>query len=302
MKAIIQSTYGGAETLQLVDIDKPEIKKNQVLVEIYTTNIASGDMRLNTLDVPNILKLIMRIIFGFKGPRKKIRGITASGKIVEVGEDVSKYKVGDRVNFINSMGAGCLAEYITLKEKSVMAVIPDNVSYTDAAPLSFGAMSAYHFINEKNIKQGDQVLIYGASGSVGSYAVQLATCFGAEVTAVCSEKNHEIMKTIGAKYTIDYHTTDFTQASKQYDVIFDAVVKLSKSKIKKVLKLNGKYLSIKLPTSEKKERLEFLNQLMGEGNIKTVIDKTYTLEQYKEAHEHVYTKRKVGNVVINIKE
>lgn len=302
MKAIIQNTYGGPDTLHLVEVEKPTVIEKELLIQIKATNIASGDMRVNTLDVPTLLKPLMRLIFGWKGPRNKVRGISASGVVVDTGSNVTNYTIGDSVYFINSMKAGCLAEYITLTEKSILAKKPDNISYKEAAPIAFGAMSAIHFINRQNIQVGQQVLIYGASGSVGSYALQLAKHYGAEVTAVSSKKNHEVLLTLGADHVIDYHTVDFRKANKKYDIIFDAVGKLTKKSCKEVLQKNGKYLSIKLPTKESVLRLERLNEIIEKGDLKTLIDKVYPLEQYKEAHTHVYGGHKVGNVVIQVSE
>tara|TARA_B000000441_G_C21651622_1_gene295623 strand:- start:340 stop:891 length:552 start_codon:yes stop_codon:yes gene_type:complete len=182
----------------------------------------------------------------------------------------------------------------------VMAKIPQNMSFNESAPLAFGAMSALHFINEKTIQKDDQVLIYGASGSVGSYAVQFAKYYGAIVTAVCSEKNHKIMQQIGADYVIDYHKTDFTKGNKKYDFVFDTVMKTAKKDVKKILFTNGKYKTTKSPSSEKIERLKKINQIIKEGKLITVIDKVYKLQNYKEAHEHVYSKHKIGNVIVEI--
>ena len=301
MKAIIQHKYGGVETLELANVEKPSFKDNELLIEVHSANIASGDMRINTLSVPKGLKTIMRLIFGWNGPKNKVRGISASGKVVEIGKEVTKFKIGDKVNFINSMGASCMAEYISLKESKIISKFDDKIPYSQAAPIAFGAMSAYHFINQNNIKENDEVLIYGASGSVGSYALQLAKYYGAKVTAVSSKKNHELLKELGADCLIDYKTTDFTETTKKYDLIFDAVIKLNKSKVKGNLKSKGRFLSTKVPTSEKIERVQYLNELLKEGHIKTVIDQEFQLEKYKEAHELVYSKHKVGNVVIKFK-
>jgi len=302
MKAVVQYKYGGPETLQLEEVSKPIMKDNEILIQVYAANIASGDMRINTLDVPSVLKPILRLVFGLKGPRKKVRGITGSGIVVETGSLVTKYKSGDRVNYINSMGAGCLAEFIVLKEKTVMAIVPDNVSFIDAAPIPFGAMSAYHFINEKTVKEGSNVLVYGASGSVGSAAVQLAKFYGATVTAVSSKKNHETMISLGADRVIDYKTEDFTNNTIRYDVIFDAVSKTTKKQCKNVLTESGIYMSVKSMTKELGTRIKLLNDLTSSGEISTLIDKKYGLEEYREAHSHVYSKHKVGNVVIEIKK
>jgi len=301
MKAIIQKEYGGVDKLTLEEVEKPLISKNQILVEVHTANISSGDMRVNTLDIPLPLIPIFKIIFGFKGPRNQIRGITGSGVVSEIGNNVKEYKVGEKIYFINSLKAGCLAEYVVLNNKSIIAKIPDNISFNESAPLAFGAMSALHFVNKSTIQKDDQVLIYGASGSVGSYALQLAKFYGAIVTAVCSEKNHKIMKQIGADYVIDYHKTDFTKGNKKYDYVFDAVMKTKKKDVKKVLSPNGKYKTTKSPTSEKIEKLKTINQIIEKGKLTTVIDKVYEFQHYKEAHEHVYLKHKTGNVLIEIK-
>jgi NADPH:quinone reductase-like Zn-dependent oxidoreductase len=300
MKAIVQSKYGNANELQIADVPKPIVKKDTILIKMKAVNVASGDMRINTLSVPGLLKPIMRLIFGWKGPRKKIRGISGAGLVVETGDDVANFKKGDKVYFINSMGAGALAEYIALKEKSMIAHLPKNMSFEEAAPLAFGAMSAIHFINEKNVQNNDKALIYGASGSVGTYALQLAKYFGAEVTAVCSKKNHQVVKSIGADHIIDYQTTDISLIKTKYDVVLDAVSKLKKKEVKHLLKKNSRYLSLKMPTAEKQSRLKTINRIVEEDKLKTVIDHTFSFEDYKEAHELAYSGHKTGNVVIKV--
>jgi len=300
MKAIIQKKYGGVDKLTLKEVEKPTISKNQMLIKVYAANVSSGDMRLNTLDVPLLLIPMVKLIFGFKGPRNQTRGISGSGVVSEIGSNIKEYKVGDKIYFINTIKAGCLAEYVVLNNKSIISKIPDNLSFNESAPLAFGAMSALHFINESTIQKGDQVLVYGASGSVGSYAIQLSKYYGATVTAVCSKKNHKIMQQIGADYVIDYHKTDFTKGNKKYDFVFDTVMKTNKKNVKKVLSLKGKYKTTKSATSEKVEKLKTINQIIKKGKLTTVIDKVYDFHHYKEAHEHVYSKHKIGNVLIKI--
>lgn len=300
MKAIIQEKYGGPELLSLVDISIPKYNDKEVLIKIKAVNVSSGDMRVNTLGVSIFLRGIMRLVFGFKGPRNKVRGITASGEIINAGLSVNKYKVGDEVYFINSMKASCLTEYIVLEEKSVMAKKPKNITFEEAAPLAFGAMTAYHFINEKTIKKDNKVLIYGASGSVGTYALQLAKYYGADVTAVSSVKNHEVLLELGANHVIDYRRYDFRTHQKQYDVIFDAVLKISKRSCKKVLKKNGKYLTVMMPSKESSDRLRELNKIIKNGKLKTVIDKVYRFEDFHQAHIHTYSGHKLGNVIIKV--
>lgn len=301
MRAVVQDTYGEVDTLHIVKVDTPKYGDNQILVKMYATNISSGDMKINTLNVPFILRVMMRLVFGFKGPRRKIRGIAGSGEVVGLGKHVSQYQKGDAIYFINSMKAGALAEYIVLNEKAVIAKKPESISYVQAAPIAFGALSAYHFINKKTVKPGSDVLIYGASGSLGTYALQLAKYFGGHVTCVSSEKNHSVLKDLGADFVIDYHKEDFRRQSKNYDLIFDAVMKINRRSCKHILKPNGKYLSVKSPTKESIERLYELNQIIDEGKLISYVEKVYELDAYKQAHTHVYDGHKVGNVVLKIK-
>jgi NADPH:quinone reductase-like Zn-dependent oxidoreductase len=300
MKAVIQNKYGGPEQLQLIDVPKPRYKSKEVLIQIKATNVSSGDMRVNTLSVSPILKPIMAVIFGFRGPRNQIRGISASGVIVEKGEHVTQYRIGDEVYFINSMKAGCLAQYIALPENTVMVKKPSILSFEEAAPIAFGALSAYHFINAKTISEGQQVLIYGASGSVGSYALQLAKYYGAIVTAVSSASHHNALLELGADHVIDYTTTNFRTLEKTYDIIFDAVMKCPKKECKHLLHEEGKYLSVMSPTKESVSRLMELNKIIESKSLQTLIDAVYPLNQFKEAHAHTYGGHKEGNVVIQI--
>lgn len=300
MKAIILKKYGGVDELDMVEVEKPNIKDHDILIKMVAANVASGDMRLHTQDAPFVIKIIMSLIFGFKKPRRQIRGISGSGVIESVGAKVSSYQKGDEIYFINSMKAGSFAEYIVLNEKSKMAIKPKNISHQEAAPLAFGAMSAYHFINHKTIKKDDKVLIYGASGSVGSYAAQLAIYYGAEVTAVASKKHHEKLKAVGIQQLIDYQEKDFRLEEHTYDVIFDAVMKINKKSCQKVLKKGGKYYSVKSPTKEDVVRLLAINEIILKGKLKTVIDQVYPFDAFREAHEKVYAKHKTGNVVLNI--
>jgi len=300
MKAVIQTKYGGPEVMQLVTRPIPDINTNEVLVKIRATNVASGDWRVNTLSIPFLLKPIFCLIFGFTGPRQDIRGITAAGEVIKAGAKVTLYKPGDRVYFINTFKAGCLAEYIALNESTVMTKIPQSMSYIDAAPLAFGALSAYHFINQNNVKTGMDVLIYGASGSVGSYSIQLAKYYGAKVTAVSSEQHHKALLELGADHVIDYIKQDFRTETKRYDLIFDAVGKITKKSCKAVLNSSGKYYTTWSATQEDTKRLESINTIIDEGNLKTLIDKVYPTSEFREAHARTYGGHKRGNVVIEI--
>jgi len=303
MKAVVQTKYGGPELMEMVRAPKPIINDNQLLIQIKATNVASGDWRINTLSIEPIwLKPIVRLMFGLTGPRQKIRGISASGIVVEAGKNVSTYKKGDRVYFINSMKAGCLAEYIALKSTAVMAKIPTKMGFEESAPLAFGAMSAYHFVNERTVQKDMKVLVYGASGSVGSYAVQLAKYYGAEVTAVASSKHHKALLNLGVDHLIDYKKRDFRTDSKQYDFILDAVGKISKRSCKPVLSKAGTYCNIWAMTKEDSNRLKIINEVIEDGGLETLIDEAYLFAEYKTAHSHTYDGHKSGNVVIRIQE
>ena len=302
MRAIIQEKYGTPTVLKVGEMNRPKPKDDEVLIELEYANVSSGDARVRALNESLFIKLMMKLIFGWHGLRKKIPGASGSGIIKEIGSNVTKFQVGDRVYSINGMKLGHYAEYITIKEKGAIAKIPDNITFKEAAPLSFGALTAYHFINKKTIMKNQNVLIYGASGSVGTYAVQLAKYYGAFVTAVSSKKNHQILKEIGADDTIDYKTIDFRTLDKQYDVIFDAVGFINKKSCRKVLVGKGLFLSVKSMTSEKQTLLKEINEIVKTGNLKTMIDKEFPFSEIVQAHEYIDTGHKVGNVVLSIKQ
>jgi len=303
MKAIIQKKYGDESTLDLVDVTAPSIKKpDDILIEVKYANISAGDKNINTLNLPQPIKLIMRLVFGIRGPRAKVRGISGSGIVKSVGSAVSTFKIGDHINFINSIKAGIMAERLLLSSKSKLSLVSNNVNLENAAPIAFGALTANHFINDQNVKKGDKVLIYGASGSVGTYAAQLAKYYGAIVTGVASAKHHDRLKLLNLDYLIDYTKQDITKLDNKYDLILDAVGFFPKPKARHILKEKGKYLTIKSPTTEDLTRLAFLNNLLSEGKLKTIIDKVYSLEEYKEAHKKVYDGHKSGNIIIKISE
>lgn len=317
MKAIVYTQYGPPGVLQLKEVEKPLPKDNEILLRVKATAVNSGDWRLRKAD-----PFAVRLFYGLTKPKINILGSVFSGEVEKVGKDVTLFKIGDNVFGHTDMRFGAYAEYICLPENGSLALKPDRLTHTEAAVIPFGGTTALHFIKKAKIKSGQKVLINGASGAVGSIAVQLAKYFGANVTGVCSTANIDLIKSLGADKVIDYTKEDFTKTGEVYDIIFDTVNKISFSRALRSLNKNGlmilsaagmsemlqgfwtsKTNSKKVMTgviSHKAEDIIFLKKLVEDGKLKPVIDKTYPLEKIAEAHAYVEKGHKKGNVAITL--
>lgn len=297
MKAAVVTKYGSPEGLKVIETEKPTPRPNEILVNIHATTVTFGDAALRRMKLP--VRFVFGLFMGGLG-KNKILGHEFAGEVEAVGSDVTMFKSGDQVFGSAGMRGGTHAEYISLPEDAMVAIKPSNMTFEESAAVPIGGHTALYILKPVKIHSGQKVLVYGASGSVGSYALQLAKYWGAEVTGVCSTSNLDWVKDLGADNVIDYTTEDFTQNGETYDVIFDAVHKISSKQCKGSLKENGVFLSVYSSTKEDVENLVFLREIIEAGKLKAVIDRRFPLEQIVEAHRYVDTGRKKGNVVITI--
>ena len=331
MKAIMFTEYGTPDVLKIKEMAKPTPKDNEILVKVHATPVNYGDMSARNFgnltpsefNMPAPLYLLARMSFGWNKPKINILGSELAGEVEAVGKDVTKFKAGDQIFAYLGMNMGANAEYVCMPESGTVALKPSNLTYEEASTLPYGAIMATSLLAKANIQRGQKVLINGASGGIGSMAVQLAKHFGADVTGVCGTPRLEFVKSLGADKVIDYTKEDFTQNGETYDLIFDILGRSSLSRLKRSLKPNGIYLlaSFKMKAllqmlwasitdskqkvicafaDETPESLIFVKGLVEEGKIKAIVDKSFPLEQTAAAHRYVEQGHKQGNVVITI--
>jgi NADPH:quinone reductase-like Zn-dependent oxidoreductase len=310
MKAIICTHYGAPEVLKLAEVEKPKPTSNQVCIKVKATAVTASDIIVRGMKIPIMWRLWMGIALGFRKPRKGILGLTLAGEIESVGEKVTRFKVGDKVYAFTGFGFGAWAEYKCMNENNARMAgaiehMPSNMSFEEAAAISYSGILATHYTGLGSIEKGHKVLIYGASGSIGTTAVQLAKYYGAEVTAVCGPSNQEMVKSLGADKVVDYTQKHVINKNERYDFVLDAVGKRKSSKLKsfykKALSAKGQYISVDDGSPKMSHNyLGQIRELIEAGHIKAIIDKCYPLEQIVEANRYVDTGHKKGNVVISV--
>jgi len=307
MKQIFYTKYGSPEVLQFQEVSKPIPKDNEILVKVYTASVTAGDIILRSMKLPEmnkVVKFLARLALGYKKPRKAFLGTEFAGEIESVGCKVTRFKTGDQVfGTTTGLKIGAYAEYICVPEQWKQGVVekkPNNLSYEQAVAIPVGAMTALYLLKKAKNQKNQKVLIYGASGSVGSYAVQLANYFESIVTGVCSSFNLNLVKSLSAVKVLDYTKNEVKENNEKYDIVFDAVGKLSPALSKRLLKPTGQFVSVKNYTSESSESLIFLRTLIESNKIRLIIDRQYFFDDIVEAHQYVEMGHKKGNVIIQI--
>lgn len=304
MQAVVCPKYGPPDVLQIQEVPKPSPKSNEVLVQVMASPVNTADTRIRGLTVAGLMRFVMRLVLGFTGPRQKVLGTIFSGVVVQVGDKVSRFQVGDEVFGSTGFKLRTNAEYICLKETGVITLKPGNASFEEAAALPFGGQTAIYFLEKANIKEKKQpsVLLYGATGAVGCASIQIAKHYGAEVTAVCSTRGEALAQKLGADHIIRYDQEDFTQTHTKFDIIFDAIGKTTKKACQSLLKPDGRFITVEGMdvAAEKTEQLELLRKLYEAGQYQAVVDKIYPMEEVVAAHTYVDTGRKKGNVILQI--
>jgi NADPH:quinone reductase-like Zn-dependent oxidoreductase len=296
MKAVVYERYGPPDVLQLIDIPKPTPKDDEILIKVIATSVTAGDWRMRKAE-PFLVRLFSGL---FKPKRVKILGFEVAGVVDEVGDKVTRFKKGDSVFASCGFMFGGYAEYKCLRDNDLVELKPSNMTFAEAATIPIGGLTALQFLRQAGVKAGHNVLIYGASGSVGTFAVQIAKYFGAEVTGVCSTQNKELVRSVGADRIVDYTAEDFRNLPQKFDAIFDAVGKISRSQCDKILKPGATFVTVKGSPKRGPKDLYTLKNIIEAGKLRTVIDKTYDLESIRDAHAYVEKFRKRGNVSVKI--
>lgn len=305
MKAAICCAYGEPEVLRFTELEKPAVGKHELLVRNYATAVHSADVRIRRLDAKGyLMKCIMRLALGFNKPRNPVLGVVFAGVVEQTGSEVSTFAVGDEVYGMTGMKMGTYAQYVTVSENGFVTLKPSGSTFEEAAALPFGGQAATYFLGKAGIStfRFPKVLVYGASGAVGSAAVQIARYYGAYVTAVCSTFNQKMVEGLGANQVLPYDQSDFAMLKEKYDIIFDAVGKITREQCSSMLAGNGKFVTVggMSYASEKIEQLQLLSKLYEAGKLQASIDKVLPFEKLVEAHRYVETGRKRGNVVMRL--
>lgn len=306
MKAVVCDRYGSPEVLQVKQVQKPKCGSHELLIKVMATAVNSADVKVRSLAIKEILKPLMRVVLGLTKPRKPILGTVYSGIVEDVGDGVTQFKSGDKVFGSTGFHFGTYAEYLPTKEKSPVCLMPKNASFEEAAALIFGGQSALYFLEKARLFQrsNPKLLIIGSTGSVGIAAIQIAQYHNTEITAVCSSSSKPLMEELRVENMIFYDQEDFLKQSERYDILFDAVGCTERKPCSHLLKPGGKFVSVDglSYATETTAQLEFIKTLFEKGEMKAIIDRTYSIDAIQQAHAYVDTGRKKGNVVIKVNE